>query len=282
MQVFKHSPDFKDQSLVLSTTANRLALTRKTHRSVITVFSCIFLALASVILASGLFLAHRGEASTPGVVTMAVAFLGFPLLAALSILKMERRSERFLAADGVTLLRADDRGITVADAFIPYERITCLYASAELELYSSGGISGEMMAHRLGLSEGRPPLGRAAGALIGTGQRKRLYRDGAKSAITLLVGVDRMSSLNAPEGMLVKVPLTPQDGDDPGRLVMPFGAYLDFSDLELLLGTVHQRTGGQLFPLGVVDGTLNWASAHVGPSDTREKIWADSASILGQ
>ena len=270
-----------NNSLTLSTTRDRVELARRTHRSVVTVFAIVFAVLALVILGAGLFLLPEERRSAIGVIAVTVVFVLVPIAAWLWIRRIERRAELFLSGDGVTLLRVDAAGLTIGDTLIPLEQITCLFANTEQEHYSVGaGARGEVMAYRLNLTEDRPTIGRAIGARIGTGERRRLYSEGAKSGIMLVIGVDKKSELPAPATMIQKVPSVPQKGDDPGRIVMPFGAYLTLADLEVFLTTVHRATGGGAFPIGVVNGTLNWASAQVMPADTRAAIQSESTRLL--
>lgn len=267
-------------ALALATTAERVGLARRTHRSLVRGFAWLYGTLAAVIVGAGYFLIPEGRANLAGITVIVGVFLLIPVAAGVWIRRLERRAERFLAADGTTLLRADPHGVTVADVVLPYERITCLYANVEQETYSDGGLRGEVMAYRLGLSDNRPTVGRRIGALFGTGMRRRLYATGAKSGIFLCIGVDRKSLLAAPPGLVERARLAPQRGDDPGRIIMPFGAYLGAADLKELLDSVRDFTDGTLFPLGVVSGTMNWAAAQVGTSDARAVIWQDSKALL--
>lgn len=271
--------NFDGPALTLSTAASRIELARKTHRSVTLSFFVIFGILTVTILTVGLIWIPE-LTSTAEVLAVAGAFVSVPFFTKLWIRRMERRAELFLAADGTTLIEVNPHGLTLADVTLPYDRITCLYANAEQEHYSSGGLLGEVMAYRLNLTEDRPTIGRGIGALMGTGLRRRLYADGAKSGIFLCIGVDQKATIAAPAGMVKKVPGTPQRGDDPGRIIMPFGAYLGLAELEALLSAVREVPGGQLFPSGLVSGTWNWNAAQVGASETREKIWEDSTLVL--
>lgn len=259
------------QELRLATSDERISLARTAHSSVVRGSAVIFASLAAVILGVGL-LAIPQKTSTVGVLLVAGAFLAVPLAIKLWVDRIERRARQFLEEDGTTVMRADARGVGVAGVEIPYERITCLFATVEQEHYSPGGhFGGGSVQARVGL---------AAGGVLGTGLRRRLYRDGAKSAIFLCIGVDRKAALGAWPGIVEKVPMVPQRGDDPGRIVVPFGAYLGVAELAALLEYVQRQTGGRLFPMGLVSGTLGWASAQVAPSGTREEIWAESKGML--
>lgn len=268
-------------TLTLATTASRIELARKTHRAVFRSSVVIFGILVAIILTIGLIgIPHL--TSTAGILVVAGAFLSVPFFARLWMRHLERRAELFLAADGTTLIEVNAHGLTLAGVALPYERITCLYANTEQEHYSDGGMRGEIMAYRLNLTEDRPTIGRGIGALMGTKVRRRLYTDGAKSGIFLCIGVDQKSTIAAPDGMVKKVPGAPQRGDDSGRIIMPFGAYLGLAELEALLSSVRELSGGQQFPLGLVSGTWNWNAAQVGASETREKIWAASEQVLAR
>ncbi len=124
--------------LCLATTPDRVALARRTHRSVVRSFVLLYGALAAVVLFAGLVLAPR-LTSGVGVCLVAAALLLVPLALGLWARKAERRGELFLAADGTTVIRADAHGVSVAGVELPYERTTCLYATMDREAYSSGG-----------------------------------------------------------------------------------------------------------------------------------------------
>lgn len=190
------------QALTITTTHERVELARRTHRSVTRTFFVVFFILAAIILGIGVTLSLNGRASLIGVIVVGVVFVLVPFFVAMSNSKIERKAERVLAADGQTQFVVGQTALTVGDAVVPYERITFMYASAEGEVYSNGGIRGEAMAYRMDLSSERPTVGRAVGARIGTAQRKKLYRDGAKSAISLAIGVDQKSTIVAPEGFV--------------------------------------------------------------------------------
>lgn len=257
-----------------------MELARRTHRSVKRTLFITFAVLAAVILTAGLYLSQSGQASFWGVIGVAVAFVAVPFGMAAVISKIERDADRFLAADGSTQFVVGPSALAVGDIVVPYERITCMYANAEGEQYSSGGIRGEAMAYRMGLSENRPTAGRAVGAAIGTAQRRKLYREGAKSAISLTIGIDQKTTIAAQKGMINQLKMLPQRGDDPGRIDIPFGAYLSTDELEVLLGAVHRVTGGTAFPIAIVGGVMNWSSAQASPSETRDKIWEEFPALV--
>lgn len=240
----------------------------------------IFVILAAVIMVVGGLLSTSGRASLAGSIVVGVVFLLVPVLMHLSIARMQKRAERFVAGDGTTLFAVGPDSLRVADVVIPYDRITCLLANPALEEYSNGGVRGEVMAARLGLTEDRPTFGRAIGSRVGTKQRRRLYRDGAKSGIELVIGVDRKAEIDAPEGAINALRTLPHRGDDPGRIDVPFGAYLTITDLEDLLAAVYRASGGQRFPIGIVTGTMNWATATTAPAETREVIWQEAEKAL--
>lgn len=257
-----------------------MELARRTHRSVKRTLGITFVLLAAVILIAGVYLSQSGQASFWGVIGVAAVFLAVPFAMAATISKTERDAERFLAADESTQFVVGPSSLVVGDTVVPYERITCMYANAESEQYSSGGIRGEAMAYRMGLSENQPTAGRAVGAAIGTGQRRKMYREGAKSAISLTIGIDQKSTIAAPAGMVNQLKTLPKRGDDPGRIDIPFGAYLSTDDLEVLLGAVHRATGGTAFPIAIVAGVMNWSAAQAATCETREKIWEELPSLV--
>lgn len=267
------------EGLAITTTQDRVPLARTAHRAVIRNFFVIFCILAAVILAIGVPLSFTGRTSLPGIVVVAVAFLAVPVLVRASIRRMERKAERFLAADGATQFVVGERALRIADTEIPYERITCVFAYPEGEQYSSGGLRGEVMAARMDLTADRPTAGRAVGARIGTAQRRRLYRDGAKSAIQMMIGVDGKAAIAAPEGFINPLRTLPHRGEDPGRIDVPFGAYLAVDDLETLLSELVRASGGA-FPVGVVSGALDWATATTSAAETREGIRAEATKLF--
>ena len=227
-------------------------------------FFVVFFILAAIILGIGVTLSLNGRASLIGVIVVGVVFVLVPFFVAMSNSKIERKAERVLAADGQTQFVVGQTALTVGDAVVPYERITFMYASAEGEVYSNGGIRGEAMAYRMDLSSERPTVGRAVGARIGTAQRKKLYRDGAKSAISLAIGVDQKSTIVAPEAFVNHSRHCRNEATTLDRIDVPFGAYHGAGELEALLGAVYQATGGRAFPIAIIAGTLNWASANDG------------------
>lgn len=265
--------------VTISTTAERVARARATHRSVSRTLTVIFLTLAVVVAALGFLLSLNGKASLPGSLVVAAVFAVIPGLVGLSLRRMERNAERFLGTDGVTQFVVGNDGLRVGPVEIPYSRITCIYATVTGEEYSGGGRRGEAMATRLDLAEDRPGIGRAVGGQVGTLQRRRLYRDGAKSTISLMIGVDQKATLGAPVGFINALRTLPQRGDDPGRIDVPFGAYLGTAELEILLEALWSRTHGD-FPLGVVSGAGDWASATTSAAETRDSIREESERLL--
>lgn len=257
--------------LRLTTTRERIDLARRVHRAIIGKFAVLFVCLAGVILFAGLVLAPQAT-STVGVLILAGAFLAVPVAVALWVLHVERRAELFLASDGITVVQADPRGVSVAETLIPYERITCLYGNVEF-VVNLGSESTAQAPKGYGVIDAQKG---PVWTRVGTGLHRRWYTHGAKSGIWLCIGVDKMGSLGEPNQIVRKVPLVPDAGDDTGRVLIPLGAYLGFGDLESLLRYVQHQTGGALFPLGIVDGAMDWASVQVGASDSREKIWADA------
>ena len=270
------------QGVVVATTPERVALARRAHRSAKRTFFIVFFVLAGLFLPIGLFLASRGQATIWSVVLVTAILVVIPFLAALPITRMERKAELFLAADGATQFVVGAQSLTIGDLVVPYERITMVYAQARGEYYSGGGIRGEALAYRLDLANDRPGPGRAAGAIIGTRLRRKLYREGAKSTISLAIGIDRAQTIAAPAGVVSPLKALPKRGDDPARIDVPFGAYLGFDELEALLGTLFRATSGTAFPIGVVSGVMNWEMALASACDPRQEIWERFPSLVPQ
>lgn len=266
----------------VSTTPERVALARRTHRRVDRTLSITMGGVAAVILLAGIPLSLRGSASLPGVLIVAAAFLVLAVLMVGFSTRTLRNAERFLAADGVTYFSVGAAGLMIGDTEVPYERITCMFAHVEGEQYSSGGARGEAMAYRMELSEDRPGPGRAIGRAVGTSQRRQLYREGAKSTISLAIGVDRKSEIRAPEGLIDGLRALPKRGEDPGRIDVPFGAYFGVGELRGLFRAVREAIGGTAFPIAIVSGALNWAQATAAACESREKIWEELPSIAAQ
>ncbi len=266
--------------LVLCVPSERIALARKTHASVARSMFIWFGVVSAVILIAGVSLALNDRASLPGVIVVALGFLVVPWVMAATLRKSLARAMLFVGSDGSTQVVVDDSGIRVADVLLPYERITFVVGTVEGEVYSDGGLRGEAMAYRLDLADERPTLGRAVGVRVGTGARKKLYREGAKSTISLSIGIDCASTIDAPAGMVNQLRTLPHRGEDPGRIDMPFGAFLSNEQLEQLLGTIYQRTQGTRFPIGIVAGALDWASVTTSAAETREEIWRSCDRVI--
>lgn len=213
-----------------------------------------------------------------GSLFICVVFIVAAALIPVQIRRMERKAESFIGSDGETLFVVGNESLTIGDAVIPYERITMICAKIEGERYSSGS-RGEAMAYRLNLTEDRLNPGRAVGAFIGSGQRRKMYRQGAKSDIRFYVGVDQKSTLRVPERMMNNLKAYPKRGDDPGRIDVPFGAYLGPQELVQLLNTVHEVTAGAAFPVALIDEGMSWNDAMFAACEPRGKIWEEYARI---
>lgn len=246
----------EQENTVLFVEPERVGLARRTHRSVNRTMFIIFGILVAIILVCGIWLSFSGRTSFWGIIAIAAVFVAFPFIVAATNRKLERDAERFVVADGTTQIIVGKHALTIADTVIPYEYITFVYGTAQGEYYSSGGIRGEVMAKRLDLTENRPTIGRGVGSMVGTAQRRKLYRDGAKSAVSLAIGVNGKSTLNAPDGLINPLRTLPRKGDDPGRIDMPFGAYQSNAELEALLGAIA-LANNQAFPVGIVSGVLD-------------------------
>lgn len=267
------------QGVVIATTPQRVDQARRTHQRVIRRGFIIFGIVVAVLLGVGIPLSVSGTTSLVGILVLAAVFALIPVGILWSTRRLERRAERFLAADGATVIVVGQEALTVADVVVPYERITLVYANTEQEHYSSGGARGAGAVERADLTQGATSAGNVAGAKIGTGMRRALYREGAKSGIEVVIGVDHVSSLDVPDGFVNRLASLPKRGEEPGRIDVPFGAYLGIEDLRGFLEAVTAATDGQLFPVGVVNGTLDWAAAQSSAAETREKIRDEFAGI---
>ncbi len=271
-----------DGALVVTVPPERLALAEKAHRSVTRTMFIIFGVLVAVILGAGIPLSNIGRTSLIGILIIAAVFLAFPFLVAWSNSRTLAKAKAFVSRDGSTQVVVDPQGVRIADTFIPFERITYAAATISGEQYSMGGIPGELMAWRIGAIDSRPGFSRVGGAMAGTALRKKLYRDGAKSTISLAIGVDRRSTISAPEGFIDQLKTLPKRGEEPGRVDMPFGAFLNAQEIEYVLGVMHHFTQGRMFPTGFVSGDWNWASVTTAAGETRQKIQAQFAELFAK
>lgn len=253
--------------------SERVALARKTHASATRTAFIWFGALASFVLIAGIWLAGTRRAPLAGVLVLGLGLLAIPVLFAATNRRCLSRAMLFVGSDCTTQLVADNQGLRIADVFLPYERITFLGGTVVGEQYANGGLCGEVMADQMEIEATPPTTTRALGVRVNETSRKKLQRKGAKSTVSLAIGVDQASTIRAPKGMIC--PLRAADGgeSDPGRIDMPFGAFLSVEQLELLLGTVYQKTGGKQFPIGIVPCARDWETVMAQAVDTRAEIW---------
>lgn len=247
-------------NLTFYVTPERLALARSTHRSVNRTLLLLYSGLSMVFFTIGVALALTGRGSLWGMLAVGAAFLALALLLRFTTQRSLRLAERSLASDGSTQFVVTPSALQVGNTLLPYERITFLAAHHE---------------DTEDLSDQRGP-----GAAIGSAQRRKLIQDGAKSAISLAIGVDQARSINAPEGLINPLRTLPKRGDDPGRIDVAFGAYFTAPDLEALLGAVYQATSGQAFPIATISGTLNWATVTTSACEPRPEINETFRNVL--
>ena len=269
-------------ALVVTVAPERMALAEGAHRSVTRMMFILFGALVAVILATGIPLSLGGRTWLPGILIIAAVFAAFPFIVAWTNSRTLARAKMYVSRDGSTQIVVDTEGMRIADTYLPYERITFVAATVKGETYSMGGIPGEMMAWQVGAVDDRPGLSRIGGALIGSVLRRKLYRDGAKSTLFLTIGVDQKSRLDAPEGFINGLRALPKRGDDPGRIDMPFGAFLEARELEYVIGVIHHLSGGGQFPAGFVFGDLNWSCVQADACEPREVIWKKFSELFAQ
>ncbi|MDI6022740.1 hypothetical protein QBL02_04190 [Leucobacter sp. UT-8R-CII-1-4] len=263
----------ENSRLVICVPSERVALARKTHASATRkVFIC-FGALAAIVLIAGVWLAWTRRAPLAGALLLGLGLLAIPAVFAATNRKCLSRAMLFVASDCTTQLVADNHGLRVADVFLPYERITFLSGTVAGDHYADGGLCGEAMADQMEIEAKPPTTTRALGVRVRDDSRKKLQRKGAKSTVTLAIGIDQASTIHAPKGMICQLRAAGNGVNDPGRIEMPFGAFLSVEQLELLLGTVYQKTGGKKFPIGIVAGAPDWQTMTARAVDTRDEIW---------
>lgn len=242
-------------------TSERVALARKTHGSVLRFMIIVFGILIAALLGVGIPLSLSGRASLVGLLIVALIFALVPVLVWWTNKRTLTRAERFLARDGETVLSVGPDSITIADIVVPFEKVTCVYFNLEKEVY--GGT-----------------VAKGVGGRMGTGQRRKLYSDGAKSWGELMIGVQDRTAIEAPEGFINPLRTLPKSGFDSGRIDIPFGALLNRADVDVFLGALQEPAARHGIPHGVVTGIMNWSNAQVGAADAPDKIRADAAGLL--
>lgn len=221
----------------------------------------VMFGLAAFIAVVGGWLASRGSANYSGILIIVVVFVAAGALLFYSARRSLRKAMPFIGADGTSMVRIDATGVTVADTFVPFERVTCVVAYVQGEIYEGSA---------RGVTEGSA-VGRAIGSNIANGQRRRLYTDGALSGISVLIGVDRAASLG-PSPILNITRAAPRRGDDPASIVIPLGAFFGIEELRALFRALTPASEEHGFPLGGVDGALSWGGARAAADHTREYI----------
>lgn len=137
------------------------------------------------------------------------------------------------------------------------------------------------MALRLELAEGDSVVGLGLDSRVGTRLRRRLYQNGAKSGVDVIIGVRDRDSLGAPKGMIDQLLTLPSSSCGSGRINIPFSAYLSgtlFVRFHDLLLEPSRRFG---IPLGVVSGVCTWAHVLTSVAGTPEQIRSEAPLILG-
>ena len=239
-----------------------------------------FGALASIVLIAGVWLASTRRAPLAGVLVLGLGLLAVPALFAATNRRCLSRAMLFVGSDCTTQLVADNQGLRIADVFLPYERITFLGGTVAGGHYANGGLCGEVMADQVEIEAKPPTTTRALGVRVTDTSRKKLQRKGAKSNVSLAIGIDQASTIRAPKGMICPLRAAGNGVNDPGRIDMPFGAFLSAEQLELLLGTVYQKTAGKMFPIGIVAGAPEWETVTARAVDTRDEIWRTFDTLI--
>ncbi len=269
------------QETVIATTPDRVELARKTHRSVVIKLGIIMAILAAVILTAGIYLSGRGEASLSGILIIAGAFLAMIWVYWWVNRREVAKAERFLAADGATQFRITDQALTVGDTAFPFAQITGIFFNLELEIYSSGGITGQAMSRRLHMSEDNI-MGTAVGVRAGTKLRRQLYQDGAKSWAWMTLGVEDRDTIAPSSFAINPMRSLPKSSLGRGRIDIPVGAYLTRDDLVVLFEALEPRAASYNFPMGVVSGVINWAQAQTMLSRSRDEIWDEAKTVINR
>lgn len=159
------------------------------------------------------------------------------------------RADAFVSSDGASVTRVDATGITIADTHVPFERVTCVVVNEASEVFSGSG----------------------GGARIGDKLMRRLREDGAQSALTLMIGVDKVSTLSG-RSPVVKSERGKSGSDDPGHLTVPIGAYFDVDDLNRLLSVLAPVFAERGIPVGVVNGAVSWGASQATVAQSRQQI----------
>lgn len=263
----------ENSRLVICVPSERVALARKTHASATRTAFIWFGALAAIVLIAGVWLASARRAPLAGVLVIGLGVLAIPALFAATNRRCLARAMLFVGSDCTTQLVADNHGLRIADVFLPYERITFLGGTVAGEHYANGGLCGEAIADQMEIEAKPPTTTRALGVRRNDTSRKKMQRKGAKSTVSLAIGIDQASTIRAPKGMIYPLRALGNGVNDPGRIDMPFGAFLSAEQLELLLGTVYQKTAGKMFPIGIVAGAPDWQTVTARAVNTRDEIW---------
>ncbi len=250
----------------IATTAERVALARKTHSEVVWTLSIAFGVLAAVIVTVGSLSAAQGNVKLPVVIAVGVALLGFPVVAWFRTRRAVRRADLYLAADGTTQFRVGPDALTVADTVIPFEQITCIYFRVEKAQYSG--------------TERTKPVDHPVGTKIDPVQSEKLYVEGAMSWARMMVGVIDRESIAAPERMINPLNAFPSSGLGSGRINIPFGAYLSRDDFAVFLEALQGPAAAHGFPLGVVDRGVKWSQAQASAAKTPDEIRKEAAAVL--
>lgn len=266
--------------VLVGTTAERIEMARKATNKVAILGAAFMVILALVIALLGIWLGGQGKASAAGSVGVAGFFAAFGWLIWWTTKREFKKAQQFVAGDGFTQFRITAQSLTVADTVIPFEQITGIFFNLEKEIYSTGGIRGEIMAQRLGLEDRESLLGRSAGSFAGSRMRRKLYTKGAKSWAQMTVGVVGRDALLPAPFKINPMHSLPKSGLNSGRIDIPVGAYLTRDHLVVLFEALTQPAQSYGFPLGVVSGTMSWAQAQTMLSGTPEQIRQEAAQML--
>lgn len=266
----------RGEALELYTDPHRLETARRAHLLANRRMFILFHLLAVGAVLAGIPLVLYAGISPIGVTGFVIAFFLFPFLAYVLNKKSLKRAETYISSDGETQILVDTDRLVIADTDVPYERITFVYATVEGEEYSDGGVSAASLSYRLGIEGEEKRAAQTIGSSVVTRQQSRLYREGAMSVISVAIGVDEASRISDRSKVLRRVAAAQASSIDAARIDMPFGAFLSVSDLEEMLGALHERAGTDAFPAGIVSGAEDWRAALASAAMPRTEIWKES------
>lgn len=274
------APDNFQPEVQIGTTPERIELARKATNTVAVTGAAIMVFLALVITLLGTWLGGKGQASASGSWIVAGAFAACGWLIWWMTKRDFKRAQQFVSSDGATQFRITAQSLTIGDTVIPFEQVTGIFFNLEKEIYSNGGIRGEIMAQRMGMEDRESMIGRAAGSFIGTRLRRKQYVEGAKSWAEMTVGVVGRESLLPAPFKINPMHSLPKSGLQSGRIDIPVGAYLTRDHLVVLYESLVEPARVHNFPLGVVSGVMNWAQAQTMLSRSPDQIREEATQVL--